>query len=133
MICQMAPKEKHELARTHIDRAGAGVKLDPEEAVLWAFYALEAAVDSLSEDHGIPIKEQHWARLDAAKSLADKGVIDDDVAELLDLLNEGRKNVTYSGEAIELGARSVEGAVAEVEAVVEIAEVSADEAEDVDD
>ncbi len=94
---------------------------DLRDDVQWAFASLEAAIDALAAEERIPIDQQHWRRTDAAKELHQKGILPSDLSVLHKELNFLRKAIFYDGEELEADGFSVEDAVAEVEAVVEIA------------
>ena len=67
-VPSVSPRAKHELAREHLDRGLAGITAgDVTEAVTWLFLALEAAIVSVAEKHGVDTERQHWRKADAAK------------------------------------------------------------------
>lgn len=117
----MSPKAKVEIAREHLAKAQDELHGDHRDAVQWAFASLEAAIDALAAEEGLPIDQQHWKRTDAAKKLHQKGVLPSDLSDLHRELNFLRKAIFYDGEEIEEAGFSVEDAVADVETIVEIA------------
>lgn len=119
----MSSKPKVEVAREHLSKAqeeAAGDDL--RDAVQWSFASLEAALDALAEKHGIEIEAKHWRRAEAATELHEKGVLPEDLSDLHALLNEERKGMFYEGEDPDLGDRSMEDVLTEIETAVEIAE-----------
>jgi hypothetical protein len=118
----MSPKAKAELAREHLERALRSLDVDPIEAVHWLFVALEAAVDSLAVKHGVETGPSHAKRLRAAAALADARVLQADDVDVLELLNEVRKETEYEGEDLDLEDRNLETVAAQVEKIVELAE-----------
>jgi hypothetical protein len=59
----VAPKPKAEIARSHLEKARAEVDQDDlADAVQWSFAGLEAAIDAVSEAHGIATDKNHWRR-----------------------------------------------------------------------
>jgi len=117
----VSPKAKVEIAKEHLAKAQEELNGDHRDAVQWTFASLEAAIDALAAEAGIPIDQQHWKRTDAAKQLHQTGVLPSDLSELHSELNFLRKAIFYDGEDIEEAGFSVEDAVVDVEAVVEIA------------
>lgn len=118
---EMSPKAKVEIAREHLAKAQEELNGDRRDAVQWAFASLEAAIDALAAEERIPIDQQHWKRTDAAKELHEKGILPADLSTLHRELNFLRKAIFYDGEELEEDGFSVEDAVADVEAAVEIA------------
>lgn len=116
----MSPKAKSELAREHLDRALSDD--DPVERVHWLFVALEAAIDSLAAEHGVPTGPSHPKRVQAAEALAQANVVKEEVAELLDRLNEARKDMEYEGGELDPEDWNLDDVTAEVESTVELAE-----------
>jgi hypothetical protein len=80
---------------------------------------------ALAEKHGIEIEAKHWRRAEAATTLHEKGVLPKDLSDLHGLLNEERKGMFYEGEDPDLGDRSMEDVLTEVETAVEVAEAEA--------
>jgi hypothetical protein len=119
----VAPKSKAEIARSHLEKAReeAGQN-DLADAVQWSFACLEAAIDAISEMHGIAVDKNHWRRSQAATELYGKGVLPKDLAPLHRLLNEERKAVFYEGEDPDLGDLPIEDVLEDLQTAVEIAE-----------
>lgn len=95
---------------------------DSTEAVTWLLAALEAAVVAVAETEGLPIPTQHWKKAQVAADLYASGAFRGNHAELLDVLNAGRKVAVYDGDAPDLGDSSLEDLALEVEAAVVDAE-----------
>jgi uncharacterized protein (UPF0332 family) len=95
----VSPKPKDELAREHADSAREDLEAGREkDAVNAMFYAAEAAVVSLADQHGIDTKQQHGLKADAATELHQRGVLSEDYGPLLKQLNQVRKDVWYEGD-----------------------------------
>jgi hypothetical protein len=123
----MTSKPKVEVAREHLSKAQEEASAgDLRDAVQWTFASLEAAIDALSQKHGITIGELHWRRRDAAKQLHAKGVLPRDLSELHQLLNEERKAMFYEGEDPDLGELTMEDVIREVETAVRMAEAESE-------
>ncbi len=121
----MAPKQKHELAREHIDDAQAA--LDDgrvKDAVNALFYAGEAAIVSVAEHNGIDTKQHHGLKAGAATQLYGSGVLGSDYGPLLRTLNQARKDIWYDGEEPEFDDE-LGSIAAQVEELVNAAEASA--------
>jgi uncharacterized protein (UPF0332 family) len=120
----VSPKDKRQLAREHLEAAQRAVKEERlNDAINALFYAAEAAVVVLAEQHGIDTKKHHGLKADAASDLHSNGVLAKDYGPLLRVLNQARKDIWYEGEEPELD-RDLEDLVAEVEELVEAAEAS---------
>ena len=57
-----------------------------------------------------------------AEDLFQEGRLPLDISDLLDLLNDSRKEAVYEGEEPDLGEHSLEDIAADAETVVEVAE-----------
>lgn len=118
----MSPKPKNEVAREHLkkarEEAGNG---DVRAVVIWAFPALEAAIDALAEANGIVVKEDHWKRMQTASDLREQGAFDQDLSSLHRLLNEERKGIAYDGEDPDLGGFSVKEILDVIELAIDAA------------
>ncbi len=124
-MSQMSPKPKAELARQHLETARGHVEDNAEgDAVNALFYAAEAAVDGLTEVHGIDTRKLHYLKASAATELHERGVLEEDLAPLLRQLNQARKDIWYEGDDPDFGGRSLEDVFAEVEKLVEAGERS---------
>jgi uncharacterized protein (UPF0332 family) len=120
----VSPKDKRQLAREHLQAAETAVADErPNDAVNALFYAGEAAVVVLAEQHGIDTKKHHGLKADAASELHNKGVLAEDYGPVLRVLNQARKDIWYEGEEPELDG-DLEDLAAEVEELVEAAEAS---------
>jgi uncharacterized protein (UPF0332 family) len=121
----VSPKQKHELAREHIDDAQTA--LDDgriKDAVNALFYAGEAAIVSNAEHNGIDTKQHHGLKAGAATQLHGSGVLGHDYGPLLRTLNQARKDIWYDGEEPELD-EELELIAAQVEELVNAAEANA--------
>lgn len=122
-ITEMAPKEKHTLAREHLATAqrelAEGAILP---AIMFLHLAAEAAVVSLAEREGIDTKKRHDRKADAAQELFSRGVVPEDLSEALRSLNQVRKDATYEGEDPSLDAEELEALSEQIEAIVVAAE-----------
>ena len=119
----MAPKDKAELAREHLERALPVVTTgDYTEAVTWLFASLEAAVVGIAELHGCKTLKTHWNKAEVAKELHESGVLEADFSRTLGILNVARKVAVYEGEEPNLQGSSLEDLAADVETAVEAAE-----------
>lgn len=122
----MSTKPKVEVAREHLDKAlDEASGGDLRDAVQWGFASLEAAIDALAADEGIPIEEKHWKRSEAAEELYKREVLPADLSGLHKELNVLRKAIFYDGDELESEGFSVEDALVEIETAVEIAEEKA--------
>jgi uncharacterized protein (UPF0332 family) len=120
----VSPKDKRQLAREHLEVAETAVADERmNEAVNALFYAGEAAVVVLAEQHGIDTKKHHGLKADAASQLHDEGALAEDYGPVLRVLNQARKDIWYEGEEPELDG-DLEDLVAQVEKLVEAAETS---------
>jgi uncharacterized protein (UPF0332 family) len=110
------------LAREHLQDAQDAVTSDRvKDAVNALFYAAEAAVVALADEHRIDTKKHHGLKADAASEMYQRGVLARDFGVLLRKLNQARKDIWYEGEDPELDG-SLEGLAAEVDELVETAE-----------
>jgi uncharacterized protein (UPF0332 family) len=121
----VSPKDKRQLAREHLHAAQAAVAEERlNDAVNALFYAGEAAVVALADQHEIDTKKHHGLKADAATELHNKGALSEDYGPVLRSLNQARKDIWYEGEEPELNGE-LQDLVAEVEALVTAAETSA--------
>jgi uncharacterized protein (UPF0332 family) len=120
----MSPKDKRQLAREHLEAAQTAVEEKRvNDAINALFYAGEAAVVALADEHEIDTKKHHGLKADAAGELHKKGVLDHDFGAVLRILNQARKDIWYEGEEPELNGE-LEDLVAQVEELVEAAEAT---------
>jgi hypothetical protein len=118
----VSPKAKRELAREHLETAREDVAGEREKEALNAlFYAAEAAVVAIADEHGVDTKRSHRLKADAASELHARGVLDHDYGPLIRQLNQARKDVWYEGDEPELD-QSFEDTLADVETLVDEAE-----------
>jgi uncharacterized protein (UPF0332 family) len=120
----MSPKDKRQLAREHLEAAQSSVAGERvNDAINALFYAAEAAVVALADQHGIDTKKHHGLKADAASELHKKGVVAEDYGPLLRTLNQARKDIWYEGEEPELNG-DLEDMVIQVEKLVEASGVT---------
>jgi uncharacterized protein (UPF0332 family) len=120
----MSPKDKRQLAREHLQAAQTAVEEERvNDAINALFYAGEAAVVALADEHEIDTKKHHGLKADAAGELHKKGVLAYDFGAVLRILNQARKDIWYEGEEPELNG-DLEDLVARVEELVEAAEAT---------
>lgn len=121
----VSPKDKRQLAREHLRAADTAVAEERlNDAVNALFYAGEAAVVALAEQHGIDTKKHHGLKADAASDLYAKGVLAEDYGPVLRVLNQARKDIWYEGEEPQLDG-DLEDLLAQVGELVEAAEAGA--------
>jgi HEPN domain-containing protein len=119
----MSPRAKHELARKHLSTAqheldgGAFVP-----AIMFLHLAAEAAVVALAESVGIDTRRRHDLKADAAGELFRRGVVTEDLSEVLRSLNQVRKDATYEGEDPDLSAEDLETLAQRIATIVVAAE-----------
>ncbi len=122
----MSPRAKHELAREHLSTAQR--ELDGGEFVpgnMFLHLAAEAAVVALAEREGIDTRRRHDMKADAAGELFRRGVVSEDLREVLRSLNQVRKDATYEGEDPDLSVEHLETLAQRIEAIVVVAERAA--------
>jgi uncharacterized protein (UPF0332 family) len=120
----VSPKDKRQLAREHLQAAQTAVDEERvNDAVNALFYAGEAAVVALADQHAIDTKKHHGLKADAASELHKKGVLVHDYGPVLRILNQARKDIWYEGEEPELNG-DLEDLVAEVEELVDATEAT---------
>ena len=120
----MSPKDKHQLAREHLQAAQTAVEEERvNDAVNAPFYAGEAAVVALADEHEIDTRKHHGLKADAAGELHKKGVLAYDYGPVLRILNQARKDIWYEGEEPELNG-DLEDLVAQAEELVEAGEAT---------
>lgn len=123
----MSRKPKKQLAREHFERALTVIEDDPVNGVHWLFVALEAAIDALAAEEGIKTGKSHLKRVQAAEALEKAEVVKEQTSELLELLNEARKETEYEGGDLDLEDWDLEDVVSEVKELVELAEAQDEE------
>jgi len=119
----MSPRAKHELAREHLSTAqrelDAGAFVP---AIMFLHLAAEAAVVALAESEGIDTRRRHDLKADAAEELFRRGIVSEDLSEVLRSLNQVRKDATYEGEDPDLSAEDLETLAQRIETIVVVAE-----------
>lgn len=118
----MSPKDKRQLAHEHLEAAQHAVSDERlNDAVNALFYASEAAVVALANQHDIDTRQRHSLKANAAGKLYERGILEEDFRPLLLALNQARKDIWYEGEEPELGD-GIEDMLAHVERLVDAAE-----------
>lgn len=115
-------KEKFALAEKQLDRAQSfwgGTDDEPEQVVMWCFYALENAVVAAAEAKSWKCKKTHPAKVETAQKLYSEGGITLDVSDLLKKLNEARKDVAYGEPGFILSEIDLEDTLSQVEMFIE--------------
>ena len=126
----MSPQSKSELAREHLRRAsGAFEAGDSVVGVTFLHLAAEAAIVALAELHGIDTERQHWRKAEAATELHTRGILTMDLSQILELLNQARKDAGYEGEDPDLGDWTSEDLLSTIDDAVHIAEEASQTAE----
>ena len=92
---------------------------DPEEAVIWAFYAYENCVVALAERFGWKWTKNHREKADLARRLHDEGLISRDIGDELVALNNLRKDVAYEHPGPELQEIDLEDMAVELEKFID--------------
>lgn len=111
------------LAREHLSRAARAIDSgDMVVAVTFLHLASEAAVVSLADRYGVPTERVHWRKAEAATELYERGILADDLAPAMALLNQARKDAGYEGEEPDTGRWTPEDLLALIETAVEAAE-----------
>ena len=87
--------------------------------------AAEAAVVALAESEGIDTRRRHDMKADAAGELFRRGIVSEDLSEVLRSLNQVRKDATYEGEDPDLSVEDLEALAERIETIVVVAERSA--------
>jgi hypothetical protein len=113
---------RRRMAAEHVERARRAVaEGDHTAAITWLHLAAESAVVALALHHGLAPAYGHWQRSNAARALVDRGVLDPAVPPLLIRLNTERKAAVYEGRPVDLRGRTLEGVLADVDALVAVA------------
>ena len=92
---------------------------DPQNAVMWAFYAYENCVVALAELHGRRWTRNHYGKAQLARSLHADGLISRDIGDELEKLNVLRKGVAYDLPDPELDELDIEDLAYELEAFID--------------
>ena len=88
---------------------------DPESAVMWAFYAYENCVVTLAEIHDLTWETNHPNKARLARRLYTDRRISRDVGDVLEELNQLRKDVAYDEPGPELEDKDLETLASELE------------------
>lgn len=114
-------ESKLALAKEQLHRVqvASGEPKDPEDVVVWAFYAYENAVVAAAEKAGIAWAKTHPAKQQAARDLYAADHVSIDVSDELDRLNELRKDVTYGEPGSDLQDVNLEDLASELETFIE--------------
>lgn len=91
-------------------------------AIMFLHLAAEAAVVALAESVGIDTRRRHDLKADAAGELFRRGVVTEDLSEVLRSLNQVRKDATYEGEDPDLSAEDLETLAQRIATIVVAAE-----------
>jgi ribonuclease HI len=119
-------RSKATLARKHLTRAQRAITDgDLVVGVTFLHLAAEAAIVHLADLRDIATERQHWRKTEAATDLYAQGVLPDNLAPVLELLNQVRKDAGYEGEEPDLGQREPGELLALVEQAVDVAEKAA--------
>ncbi len=103
-------ESKLALARDQLQRVQVASREpeDPEDAVVWAFYAYENAVVAAAEKAGIAWERNHPSKRQAARDLHAAAHVSMDISDELDRLNELRKDITYGEPGSDLKDEDLE-------------------------
>jgi HEPN domain-containing protein len=114
-------RKAFERAKAQYDKAAvdAWEPAEPDNAVMWAFYAYENAVIAVAELKGIPWEKNHAKKATLARELHATAVLRTDVSDRLRELNEMRKDVAYDEPGPELRELSLEKLIADLEAFID--------------
>ena len=110
------------VARVQLERVHRSVyeePSDPQNAVMWAFYAYENCVVALAELHGRRWTRNHYEKAQLARSLHADGLISRDIGDELEKLNVLRKGVAYDLPDPELDELDIEDLAYELEAFID--------------
>ena len=106
-------RTKKQLARVQI--AANDEYPDPENAVVWAFYAYENCVITLAEMHEQSWSKTHHDKARLARTFYAEGLISRDIGDELEELNRLRKDVAYDEPGRELDDRNLEMLASQLE------------------
>jgi len=110
-------QKKLKLAKSQLERVQSSCwdPADAVEAVTWAFYAYENALEAVTEAKGEKFKRKHWEKAQIAGKLKKKGVLSTDIESRLDELNHLRKSVSYGEPGPDLRKVNLEELATELE------------------
>ncbi len=115
-------RDKISTARGQLERVqGAASDLypDPENAVMWAFYAYENCVVAIVELHGRSWSPNHYQKARLARNLYADGLVSRDIGDELEKLNVLRKDVAYNVPGPELQELNLEDLSHELEMFID--------------
>ena len=92
---------------------------DPQNAIMWAFYAYENCVVALAELHGRRWTRNHYEKAELARRLHSDGLVSRDVGDELEKLNALRKDVAYDIPGPELDELDIEDLAYELEVFID--------------
>ena len=101
---------------------------DPQNAVMWAFYAYENCVVSLAELHSRRWNRNHYDKAELARRLHADGLISRDIGDELEKLNALRKDVAYDIPGPELDELDIEDLAYELETLIDEIETNIESA-----
>ena len=111
---------KLSLAKKQMEKVrNAAWEPDPENAVMWAFYAYENYVVAVAELHGLRWYPNHRQKSDLARDLYSDGLVSRDVGDELEELNALRKDVAYGEPGEELLDKDLEDLSTELEEFID--------------
>ena len=112
---QYLARARSQLERVQIAANADDDLQDPENAVMWAFYAYENSVVALAEMHGRDWAPNHYAKVRLARALYADQLISKDIGDELEELNRLRKDVAYGDMGAELEEKDLETLASELE------------------
>lgn len=106
-----------ERARKQCDRVNEASwdPQEPELAVTWAFYAYENGITAVAEALMIPWQKTHPSKVALARKLFQDKVLLVDIADLLQSLNDLRKDVQYGDPGRDLSEVDLEDLATQLE------------------
>ena len=114
---QFLARAKSQLERVQIAADDDGQ--DPENAVMWAFYAYENSVITLAKMHGRAWTPNHYAKARLARDLYADQLISRDIGDELEELNRLRKDVAYGEPGAELEEKDLEMLASDLEEFID--------------
>lgn len=119
----MSPKSKRQLALEHLETARRELDQGVEVAALTFLHlAAEAAIVAIADAEGIETFRRHDKKAEAAAELHRRGLLQEDISGVLQLLNQARKDATYEGEDPDLAGESLTDLAERIERVVSTAQ-----------
>ncbi len=116
-------RERIARARQQLERVQTAARgHDPENAVVWAFYAYENCITALAEFHGLVWTKSHTQKAQLARNLHNNGMISRDIRDELEELNRLRKDVAYNGPGLEVQELDLEDLVNKLEEFIDESE-----------